>query len=538
MESNVDVVFVNGTVITVDDSDRVFEAVAAVGNRIARVGTSREIEKLAGPKTRVVDLKGRTLVPGFIDAHCHVGNYGAMKLQVRVGSQEVKTIADVKQKIRERATNTPKGDWIIGRGYDHTKLEDNRHPSRWDLDEAAPDHKVFVLRTCGHVAVANSKTLAEFGIDRDTPDPHGGQIIRDEKGEPTGVLTEMAQTPIKMATQPSSEQLEKGLAMMSEDFVRYGITSAHDASGRNPDEIKLYQKGVVDGSVKVRLYFMVRTSNGTERLGEHYIESGLVTGFGNERLRLGSNKLAPVDGAGGAKTAAMREAYPDDPSNFGVMRYTQEELDELVLTGHKAGYQMGIHAIGDWAMERTLNSYEKALKVYPRANHRHRIEHCGFLDGPMLDKVRDLGLVAAMGVPFMYELGDSYIRAFGQDRLGCVYPLRSLMERGVKAPLSSDAPVVNPNPIHGIYAAVTRKTETGQTVAPEEAVSVMQAIRTYTAFGAYASFEEDIKGSIEPGKLADLVLLSNNILEISPEEILNTTVDLTMIDGEIVFDKQ
>ena len=530
-----DVIFKNGSVVTVDSSNRIVEAVAVAGNRIVIVGSSQEVVALAGPQTRVIDLKGRSLLPGFIDAHCHAGNYGAKKHRSFCSPQRVKSITDIKQKIRDLATKTPRGGWILGRGYDNTKLVEDRHPTRRDLDEAAPDHKVFLTRTCGHISVANSKTLAAFGINRDTADPPGGKIDRDDQGRPTGILLEHAQIPIRTATAPSYDELEKGLSVMNRDFLRYGITSAHDATGRNADEIRLFQEGINSGQIHVRLYFMVRISGGGFQLGRQYLDTGLRTGFGNDKLRLGALKLV-MDGSGGGGSAAMRAHYPGNPANFGVLHMPQDNLDELVGLGHEAGYQVGIHAIGDRAVEMTLKSYAKALRQKPIEDHRHRIEHCGFLDDPMMDKIRDLGIVPVLGLPFLYELGDSYIKVFGQDRLRYVYPLRSLIERGIRAPLSSDAPVIDANPLHGIYFAVTRKTESGQTISPAEAVSVRQAIRAYTIDGAYASFEEELKGSIEPGKLADLIVLSGNILDTPPEEILHLAVDLTMVDGAIVYE--
>jgi predicted amidohydrolase YtcJ len=534
MISQADVVFINGSVVTMDADDRICEAAAISGNRIVRIGSLQAVETLIGPETHVVDLKGRSLLPGFIDAHCHAGNYGAQKARSFCSPRLVKSIADIKQAIRKLAATTPKGDWIVGRGYDNTKLLENRHPTRWDLDEAAPDHKVFINRTCGHIGVANGKTLEAFGINQDTPDPAGGKIERDDQGRPTGILHEHAQILIRTAAGPSYDEVEKGISLMDRDFLRYGITSATDASGRNPDEIRIIQNAVNNGQIHVRLCFMVRISGSICQLGRRYIETGLKTGFGDEKLRLGGLKLV-MDGSGGGGSAAMRDPYPGDPENYGVLHMPQDELDELVDLGHSAGYQVGIHAIGDRAVEMTLESFEKALRKNPVKNNRHRIEHCGFLDDSLMDKIRDLGIIPVLGLPFLYELGDSYINVFGQDRLRYVYPLRSLIERGIRAPLSSDAPVIDPNPFNGLYFAVTRKTESGQSISPNETVSVLQAIRAYTVDGAYASHEEDIKGSIEPGKLADLIVLSDNILEISSEEILHLSVDLTMVDGTIVY---
>jgi len=537
MKDEADVIFTHGSVITVDPSDRLCEAVAVSGTRIAAVGSSREVEKWKGSATRVVDLQGRSLLPGFIDAHCHPGYYGATKMQIRCGLPEVLSIEGLKLEIQRRAAHLPPGSWILGRGYDQHQLAEKRHPTRWDFDEVAPNHRVFITRVCGHMSVANSLVLAEFGITRDTPDPHGGKIARDSRGEPTGLLLEHAHIPIRMSTQPSYADLEKGMKLMNQDFLSRGITSAQDASGRNLDEIRLFQRGVQESWLQVRIYFMVRTSGTTIQVGESYLQSGLVTGFGNERLRLGAYKLQ-MDGAGSGGSAAMREAYPGDRSNFGILHMTQEELDELVMKGHKAGYQVGVHAIGDRAIEMTLESFRKALRQCPRENHRHRIEHCGILDDSLMDQMKELGVIPALGIPFLYELGDSYVRSYGLDRLNGAYPLRSLIGKGIITAMSSDAPVIDPNPMHGIYFATTRKTPSGQAIAPEEAVGLLQAIRAYTAYGAYASFEENLKGSIEIGKLADLVVLSRNILQIPREEILKIKVDLTMIDGQVVFNRE
>ncbi len=537
MKSGADFAFFNGTVITVDAQDRVCQGMAVAGNKILAVGTSADIKALAGPETQIIDLRGRSLVPGFIDAHCHAGNYGPVKFNIVCSAGVISSIDELKKEIRKRAATTPKGGWILGRGYDNTKLKENRHPTRWDFDEAAPDHKVFILRTCGHLGVVNSQALKEFGIRKGTPDPHGGRIDRDPSGEPTGLLYEQALVPVRMTTQPGYDDLIRGLKIMNKDFLRYGITSATDASGRNVDEIRAFQKAVAEGWLQVRIYFQVRTSRPSIQLGEHYLQSGLITGYGNEKLRLGSFKLM-LDGAGGGGSAAMREAYPGKPSEFGILHQTQEELDELVLKGHRAGYQVGVHAIGDRAVEMVLKSYARAMKAFPRKDCRHRIEHCGFLDGSLMEQMREMGVVAALGLPFLYELGDSYITVFGQDRLQCVYPLRSLMERGIVAGLSSDAPVIDPNPLTGIYFAVTRKTPTGQTIAPHEAVTLHQAIRAYTLSGAYTTFEENIKGSLEPGKLADLAVLSEDILRVPCEKIPGIKVDLTMLDGRVVYERK
>lgn len=536
MRPSADIIFTNGSVVTVDEGDRISEAVAVVGNRISLIGSSKDVGKSAGPNTEIIDLAGRSLLPGFIDAHCHPGSYGAGKRYIPCGAKDIGSIEDMKKAVAERAKTASEEEWIVGRGYNQTQLDEYRHPTRWDLDEAAPNHKVCIFRTCGHVLVVNSAALRKVGYDRDTPDPEGGKIARDAQGELTGVLYESARVPFWKATFSSLPELEKSTPLMNEDFLRCGITSAHDASGRNPNELRAYQKGVEDGWQKVRLYVMARISGDIE-VGRHFLKTGLVTGFGNERLRLGPIKLM-IDGSVGGASAAVRTAYPGDPDNYGITYMSQAELDKQVWESHKAGFQVGIHAIGDKGVEMVLDAFEKALEKYPRKNHRHRIEHCGLLDDILMDRIKKLQLLPVLGVPFLYELGDYYIDILGKDRLSCMYPQRSLLERGILAPLSSDAPVIDPNPLHGIYSAVTRKTKSGQTISPTENVNIMQAIRSYTRYGAYASFEETIKGSIETGKLADLVVLSDNILEKSPEEILDINVEMTLVDGEIVYQRK
>lgn len=533
MNNRADTIFVNGKVITVDAKNRVCEAVAVAGNRICYVGSSGEAEALADSKTEVVDLAGRSLLPGFVDSHCHAGTHGFSQLQVPCSPKDVCSIRDIQDRIKRSAASIPPEQWILGRGYNHFALEEKRHPTRWDLDTVAPDHKVFLVRTCGHIAVANSRVLKEFGIERNTPDPSGGRIERDGNGEPTGVLYEQAALDIRMKTQPSVEDMEKGLRIMNRDFLSLGITSAHDASGLYPDEISAFQRGVSQGWIDVRLYLMFRVTGEANQLGERLLQTGLLTGFGNDRLRIGPYKIM-LDGAGSGGSAAMRQAYPHDPEEFGITYLTQEDLDAKILKAHRAGYQVAIHAIGDRAVEMALTGYERALCQVPRKNHRHRIEHCGFLDDAMLNKVRDLGIVPALGLPFLYEIGDAYHSIYGHDRLGCIYPLRSLLDRGIPAALSSDAPVIHPNPMHGIYFALTHKTKTGKVIAPHESVDLMRVIRAYTWNGAYASFEENIKGSLETGKLADLVVLSRDILNAAPEEIIDIKADLTMVNGKIL----
>ncbi len=536
MQQSPEIIFLNGSVITVDPNDRECEAVAVCGNKISFAGTTEEARKRIGPEDTVIDLAGRSLLPGFNEAHCHPGYAGTAKLQAYVGYPEVRSVDDIKKVVAEWAAKTPKGEWIVGRGWDETKYSDRRRPTRKDLDEVAPEHPVFLTRTCGHMSVVNSRLLAAEGIDRNTPDPHGGMIERDSNGELTGLLLEHAHIPIRMRTAPSFELLDKGMDVINQDFMKNGITSSADMSGRNINEIRLFQKKLAAEQIQFRIYYVVRTS-GPITLGTDYIKTGLITGYGNQWLRLGCFK-AQMDGSGSGGSGAMWTPYPGGGNYTGVLHHTQEELDDLVFQGHKAGYRVCVHAVGTRAVEMALNSYERALSKIPRDNHRFRIEHCTFVEDTLADRIRDLGVIPVIGPAFLYWVGDGYIQKYYPEWLDWTVPTRRLLDRGIVVAFHSDVPVVPCDPLPAIYSAVTRKTDSGQDIGPAQKVTVREAIRAYTLAGAYASFEEDIKGSIEVGKLADLVVLSGDILRVDIEKIKDLLVDITMVDGLIRYRRE
>jgi predicted amidohydrolase YtcJ len=530
LANSADYVFINGQVVTVDSDDRILEAVGVRGNRIIYVGDSHGARQLIHRGTVVIDLKGRTLLPGFIDAHCHAGMYGISQARVQCGPEFVHSIEEMKRAVARRAREKPAGALIVGRGYQEHALEEKRHPTRWDLDEAAPDHLVIIVRTCGHVVVANSRALQTCDIRAGIPDPPGGRIDRLSNGEPTGVLIDEAASQLLMKFQPDAEEYLEGMRIMNKKFLALGITSVQDASGRNPVEIRAFQRAILKKELKVRTYFMVQSTGEAVRLGERYLESGMMTGFGNEQLRLGPYKIM-LDGAGSAGSAAMHEPYPKS-TDYGILYFDQATLTARIQRATQCGFQVGVHAIGDRAVEMVLNSYEAVYAGLRGA--RPRIEHCGFVNEQMIRKMRDLGVIAILGQPFLYELGDAYIGVYGRDRLEDIYPLRALLAGGVKVALSSDSPVIDPNPLHGIYFAVAGKTKSGAAFPHHTPVDILAALRAYTMGGACASFEENCKGTIENGKLADMVVLSRSLLRAKAEEILDATVDLTMVDGEIV----
>lgn len=527
-----DYVFVNGEVVTVNPENEIAQAVAIRGNEICAVGTTEEISSLRGSETRVVDLRGNSLLPGFIDSHLHMLLYGTNQLGVDC-KNGVRSIDEITARLAERARNTPEREWVRGWGYNDQKLAEGRHPTRRDLDEVSTEHPVIAVRTCNHISVANSTALELLGITRDTPDPEGGQISRGEDGEPTGVLKETAHMSAFQASRYSSEDTMEALEIADRDFVRLGITSIHEAGGYGPDQMRAMYQAVAEGRVKVRIYAMVCSLNRSEEFVRKMISAGLVTGVGDERFRIGPAKIF-TDGASSGPTCATREPYTSNPNDSGILYYSQEDIDGILGAAHQEGFQITAHAIGDRAVEMVINCVEKALGKRPRENHRHRIEHAGMVPPDLLERMKRTGIVPIPNPAFFYEFGEGYVKNYG-GRVEHMFPLADYAKEGIVAASGSDTPVTVPNPMRGIYCAVTRRTESGTPVGESQKTTLMHAIRSFTINGAYASFEEDRKGSIEVGKLADLVVLDESILSASPEGILSMKPTLTMINGEIVF---
>ncbi len=527
-----DYVFVNGEVVTVNPNDEVAQAVAVEGGRIQAVGTTEEILSLRGPRTRVVDLEGSSLLPGFIDSHLHMLLYGTNRLGVDC-KNGVGSIEEMVERLSKKVSETPGGEWVRGWGYNDQKLSEGRHPTRDDLDRVSEDHPVIAGRTCGHISAVNSRALELLGITRETPDPEGGRIERDGGGEPTGVLKETAHMNAFQESRYSPGQMVEAMGIANDDFVRLGITSVHDAGGYGPEQMRAMYGAVASGRVKVRVYAMVCSLNRSEEFVEKMVAAGLVTGVGDERFRVGPAKIF-TDGSSSGPTCATREPYTSDPNDSGILYYSQEEIDDILGVAHREGFQITAHAIGDKAVEMVMNCIEKALGERPREDHRHRIEHAGMVPPDLMERMKRLGIVPIPNPAFFYEFGEGYVKNYG-GRIEHMFPLADYSREGVVAASGSDAPVTVPNPMRGIYCALTRRAESGTPVAETQRITLMHAIRSFTINGAYASFEEDRKGSIEVGKLADLVALDGSILSASPEGILSMKPTLTMINGEIVY---
>lgn len=531
-----DTVFLNAQVVTVNQRDEIAEAVAVAGNKIVAVGTNEEIKQHISEQTQVFDLTGKSLLPGFIDSHLHISIYGTNKLGINCKAPHMVSLASLFAELQAKAAATPKGEWIRAWGFDENRVLEKRYPTRLELDQISLDHPIFVMRTCAHHSVVNSKALEIAGFGEHTPDPQGGRFDRDETGSLTGFLVETAHMQMFEVAQFSEAEFVKGLALASEDYLAAGITSIHDAGGYGAANMRALQKAVQSGVVKVRVYAMVCALNNSDDFVRKMIHAGIVTGLGDDRFRIGPAKVF-TDGASIAPTMAMREPFDSRPDDCGILYYSQAELNTILGEAHEKGFQITAHAQGDRAIEMLLHCFEEALAKHPRENHRHRIEHAGVSMPDLIERIRKLGVIPVPNPPFFYEFGDGYIRNIG-NRVNQMFPVRDFIDQGIIAAGASDSPVTDYSPLLGIHVAVNRKSKSGSEVGANQSVELLEAIRLYTWNGAYASFEEDRKGSIEAGKLADLVILDGSILDTPKEQLKELTVSMTIIDGEIVYQKQ
>ena len=525
-----DILFRGGPVYTVDRRFTVAGACAVRGERILGTGDEAELLHLVGPETEVVDLADGCLLPGLIDAHSHIVAYGLTMDNVDC-KRGVGCVEDIVGAVAAAARGRPPGEWVLGRGYDQKKLRGGRHPRRGDLDRAAPDHPVVLARTCGHIVACNSAALRLAGIDATTPDPPGGRIERDERGEPTGILQEAATGAVWRLLRPSVAGYRGAYARACGDYFRHGITSTHDASGGDPGQVRAIVVEQDAAQPRVRTHLMLRL--GPEgAAGEAAMRAGLVTGLGGSGARVGPLKLM-VDGSSSGPTAATRRPYASDPGDQGILYYDQATLDETVARGAAAGFQMTAHAVGDRAVEMMLRAFAGLGPEVAAA--RHRIEHCAMLDDELVALIRRLGVVPVANPGFLWEFGDGYVADYGPARAGWMFPLRALVDAGVPVALGSDAPVTDLNPFLGFYCAMTRRTREGAVVGAEQAVGFAEVLRAYTINAAYAGFAERERGSIETGKLADLVVVDRDLGRAGPEEVRATEVVTTLLGGKVVY---
>ena len=529
-----DLVFKNGQVITVNPNDDIVTSVASKDDKIIYVGNDNDADEFVGPHTQIIDLEGRTLTPGFNDAHLHMTGIGAHQLEVNLTYPEVNSIADIKAKVKEAASKIPKGEWIRCFGYNQEFLEDKRHPTRWDIDEVAPEHPVVLVRVCSHVSVFNSNALQIAKIADDSPDEPGGVFDR-ENGIVNGVMRESVHYARTKYYAYTERELENIYILANKHLIERGITSVTDAGGPGTLQLKALQTIKEAGKLDVRVYLMSLYQDGDKKLFNQLLPTGIRTGFGDDKLKIGSAKIM-LDGSSSAPTSAVRRPYEHkNDGDCGILTADQDGVNLFVNSAHTAGFQVTSHAVGDKAVEMVITGIETALKNEPRNDHRHRIEHCGIVDALLVERIKNAGIIPIPQPSFIYINGEIYFKFYGEDRVSMMMALKSFLDADIPVAISSDCPVVPCEPMMTLYAACTRKSAKGNDICREQAVKPLEAIRMYTLNGAYASFEEDIKGSLEVGKLADFTVLSGAILDMDPDNFMALKPVMTVIGGKIVW---
>ena len=522
-----DYVVLNARVFTVDDDQPQAEAFAVKGDRFIAVGSSSDIRNLASSRTEIIDAEGMTVTPGFIDAHSHPSGAGVNEL-VQVNA-DLRSIAEIKQALQQRAQITPDGQWIRAFKYDDTKLAEGRPINRFDIDEVAPNNPVVVGHRGGHTGVYNSMALALAGITSETPDPPGGRFYRDSNGVLTGLAAERARYPLNslIPSDSSREQRRDGVKLISELMTRAGLTSVHQTGGGRNDMIA-YEDARADGDMRFRMYLFARG-----RIFDDLVNAGIRTGFGDSVFRIGAVKFM-ADGSASERTMRMSTPYEGRPDDFGILTMSQEEIHEAVENAHRNDFQIGIHANGDVTIEMVLNAYERVQRLWPRENTRHRIEHCSLVNPTLLQRIKDLGVIPAPFYTYIHYHGNKWVD-YGEEKMRWMFAHKSFLDYGIPVAPASDYTPGPYEPLMALQSMVTRKDFDGRVWGPNQRITLDQAIRICTRNGAYASFEEDSKGSITAGKLADFVILADDPHEVDPDQIKNTEIVRTVVGGTTMY---
>lgn len=504
-------------------------ALAVTGGTIVAIGSNADVEKLKGPKTKVVDLGGHFVMPGFNDAHVHLASGGFEKLNVDlVGT---KSLQEMKDRIAARSKTAKAGEWITGRGWDHTLWTEQKTPTRQDIDSVTGDHPAIFNRVDGHIAVANSAALKAAGITAQSADPHGGKIDRDDKGEPTGILRETAMNEVfKKIPPPTRERRRQAAELALQDAARWGITSAQDNS--DWEDFLVYEQLEQEGRLTLRIAEWLPFDAPVEKLeqmrGRHaasdpMLHTAMLKGF--------------MDGSLGSRTAAMLAPYSDDPRNAGIPRYEQDALDKKAVERAKPGFQLGFHAIGDRGARMALDAFALAEQATGKGDFRFRIEHAQVVAPEDYKKFKQLGVIASMQPNHLLTDMNWAEAHIGPERAKHSYAWKEFLDDGVVLAFGTDYPVEPITPFRGIYCAVTRKNEAGtKEYFPEQKLTTEQAIAAYTSGSAYAEFAEQKKGVLAAGMLADFIVLDRDITKVDPPKILKTRVLRTVVGGKTVYE--
>ena len=503
------------------------QAVAIANGRFVAVGSNDDIRILSTAATRKLDLGGKTVVPGFIDSHSHVASSGVRHL--REIDADLRSIAEIKDAVRTRAATTPKGEWILGFKYDDTKTREGRKLNYRDLDEAAPNHPVAIEHRGGHTAFVNSLALQKADINEKSPDPAGGQIGRDANGRLTGELRENAVGRVVRGNRAYTRaDRREGVKIITRMFAKAGVTSATDAAG-SPEDLLAYQDAFENGEMSTRVYCHI-ANRGIDRM----IAAGIRSGMGNEWIRVGALKLV-ADGSISERTARLSKPYVGRPNDYGIVVTPEDDLYQASRKAHLAGWQIGTHANGDVAIDTVLRVYERLQKESPRRDPRFRLEHCTLVNENLLARMKALNAIPAPFWSYVYYHGEK-MREYGAERLDWMFAMRSFLDYGIRVAPGSDYPPGPFEPMMALQSCVTRTDIKGTVWGARQKISVREFIDASTLNGAYATFEERIKGRIEPGMLADLVVLGRDPMTEDPSTLVTIPIERTMVGGKWMYE--
>ena len=533
----VDLVLTNGVIHTVEEKNPAAQAIAIAGDRIVFVGSTAAAQNWVSGQTRVIDLRGKTVVPGLTDSHYHFQGVGKRAFDLNLDG--CKSLDEFLSRIQNWTTGKQPDDWITGRGWMEEDWLDKKFPTRTELDRIVPELPVYLNRADGHMALVNSKALELAGITAETPNPPGGEILKDERGKPNGLLVDKAMGLVNKFIPSSSPEMQEKFALKANEVaLAYGLTTIHDA-GSGWETIDLWKRLYGEGKMQIRIYEFVRGPGGNV---DSLLENGPQIGLFDHRLAVRGIKIS-IDGALGSRGAALLENYSDE-NTHGLFLFTDEQVYPTIKAATEKGLQVAIHAIGDAANRKVLDLYERAFNEVPPEQRkivepRFRIEHAQIVDPADIPRFKKLGVIPSMEAS--HAIGDLHfaVRRLGLNRLNGAYAWRTFIDQGNYIAGGSDAPVEEGNPLIEFYASVARRDTTGFSAAgwhPELAMTREEALKSLTIWGAMAAFEEDLKGSLTPGKLADLVVLDRDLMTAPENELFQIKVLMTMVGGEIVFE--
>ena len=541
--------FVNGNVYTVNQNDEIAEAVGVIDNKIVFVGSKSELDNYITEDTEVIDLNGRSLIPGFIDSHFHPilnGMIGASldDAIVSIGFSQCKTMGELLAKLKEALALKEKGEWVSSMGYEPPKLPEDRHPTIEELDEVGPDNPIQCIHVGGHIAMYNSKALEYLGVfGPEDADKYPEDEVVVEDGKLTGMVRGHTHFALWEKVAYNAEQQERAAMKSHKLLLENGVTSIHDCGECDAPSYHIMQKLAREKTFKVRNYMLLHSIYGKPFSmddNDYWMNLGLMSGLGDEHFKIGSSKFM-IDGGSGAPSSACRAPYSHDPNLKGEKGWEREEVADYILKIHRADCQATAHAIGDLAIEFMVEGYEKAFAETPKPELRHRIEHCTITDQDLIDRMAKMNICPSMNVGMLTTYGKHYNNCYGDERSKFFVAIKSMLDAGINVSLASDAPS-GPMGMTIMDGAVNRTDRSaanaGYVLGENQKVSILEALRCMTLNGAYISYEENIKGSIEVGKLADLVILSEDLLSYPVDDIGKIKVDMTMIDGVVEYERE